>query len=137
MPSNAVGSLGPYEGLIWRYGGRRDFWVRNLDSIKKFVDQRGVTPVDQVHLMTDDLVPVADIGAKTAAKTLAFKPRPFPGGLRTPHLHFAGEIYLLTDAQWKEFSVTVVKGLQEKLSRAGTVGFNQAMELSDAIDGLG
>ena len=59
-----------------------------------------------------------------------------PGGIRIPHLHFRGDVYLLNEKQWKDFSIKVIKDFQAKLSRVNTVSFEQEMEISEAVDSL-
>ena len=38
-------------------------------------------------------------------------------GIRIPHLHFRGDIYFLSEEQWKGFSGKVVKDFQAKLAK--------------------
>ena len=38
------------------------------------------------------------------------------GGKRTPHLHYKGEIYLLNEKQWKDFSSKVLQDFSKKLA---------------------
>ncbi|MBI5042518.1 MAG: hypothetical protein HZC10_01510 [Nitrospirae bacterium] len=42
-------------------------------------------------------------------------------GIRIPPLHFRGDIYLLSEEQWKGFSGKVVKDFQAKLAKVNTV----------------
>jgi hypothetical protein len=60
----------------------------------------------------------------------------YPGGIRMPHFHFEGDIYLLDEKQWKEFSRNIIKEFQAKLSTVNIVNFEQLIELSEAIDSL-
>lgn len=127
-----------YERLVSKYGGRFDYWIKNVEIIAKFVEKYKIPATEREHFLMDDPTPVVHMkGTKESFDTARIKPTPFPGGLRIPHLHFRGDIYLLTDEQWKEFSGTAVRNLQEKLGTVGTVGFGQLMELSEAIGGLG
>ena len=126
-----------YERLILKNGGRLDFWVQEAERIKEFVQRLKITPVDRSHLVTDDPVPVGPRVAEKLPTTVVLPPRPFPGGLKAAHLHFNGDIYLLTDDQWKKFSAGALATLKEKLNKASTVSFEPLMELSEAINGLG
>jgi hypothetical protein len=63
-------------------------------------------------------------------------PPDFPGGLKCPHLHFKRDIYLLNDEQWKTFSSSIIGGFKEKLSKVGTVSFEQLVKTSEVIDSL-
>ena len=49
-----------------------------------------------------------------------------------PHLHYAGEIYLLNEAQWASFSKSAMKSLTEKLGKAQKVSFEDVMQVSEA-----
>lgn len=137
MPEDVIRSAEFYERFVWKYGGPRDFWVRNIDTIKGFLRRHRISPVERLHLIADDPVPIRPRGAKRSSRVPIPRPRPFPGGLKIPHLHFEGELFVLTDAQWKEFAAGALKGFQEKLNKAGTVSFEQVMGLADAINGLG
>ena len=59
------------------------------------------------------------------------------GGLRVPHIHYKNEIYLLDKKQWQEFCKPLLKEFQEKLSKASSVSFQQLLEISEALEGLG
>ena len=127
-----------YERLVSKYGGRFDYWIKYVEVVAQFVEKYKIPPVEREHLLMDDPVPLI---SPKEMKELADIPKirpypPFPGGLRIPHLHLRGDIYLLTDKQWKEFSGMAVKNLQEKLGTVGTVGFDQLMELSETMGGL-
>lgn len=49
-----------------------------------------------------------------------------------PHLHYAGEMYVLTESQWAEFSKNVMAGFTDKLRKTERVTFNQLMGVSEA-----
>lgn len=133
-----------YERLVSKYGGRYDYWVQNVKIVADFVKKFKILPVEREHLLMDNPIPidypispVQPKGKKKIPEVVRFKPRPFPGGLICPHLHLRGEIYILTDDLWRKFSSKAVKNLQDKMNSVGTVGFNQLMELSDVMGGLG
>jgi hypothetical protein len=125
-----------FERWRWWVGIPRDFWVVNVDFIGQFIKKNGLNPVEAEHLGGSEFgaLPMAE---GNRAATVAWKPRPFPGGLRAPHLHFKGDLFQLSREQWADFSKTVMKGFSEKLSRAGTVTFDKVIEVSDAIDTIG
>jgi hypothetical protein len=56
------------------------------------------------------------------------------GGIRVPHLHYNGEIYLLNKEQWNEFTSEIIKDFKRKLDEAQNVSFSQFMELSDLMN---
>lgn len=56
------------------------------------------------------------------------------GGIRVPHLHHNGEIYLLNKEQWNEFTGEIIKDFKRKLDEAQNMSFSQFMELSDLMN---
>jgi hypothetical protein len=62
-------------------------------------------------------------GKNTPRMAGIFRPRLFPGGIKIPHLHFQGDIYILNDKQWKEISTEVINGLRKKIADAKSVNF--------------
>lgn len=118
----------------WLYGGPWDLWVRRVDMIAKFIREQKIKPVAM-----DDWPahPGLSAGQGAAGARAIIRPRPFPGGLRSPHLHFKGDIYLVNQQQWGLFSGAIIKQYQEKLAKAGTVGFDQLMDVAEGMETLG
>ncbi|NMW22532.1 MAG: hypothetical protein HKK67_13105 [Chlorobiaceae bacterium] len=56
----------------------------------------------------------------------------FPGGIRSPHIHYNGEIYFLNNEQWKEYTTPVLKNLSDKLASAQSITFNDLASVSNA-----
>lgn len=128
---------GIYERLILKNGGRFDFWINYRETIARFIKEFDLRAIEREYFAFDDPVPIIPRAAEVSDELYYLRPRPFPGGLRIPHLHFRNDIYLLEPEQWKEFSAMTMDNFREKLTRAEVVSFNQVMELSEAIDGLG
>lgn len=128
-----------YERLIWKYGRRVDYWISYAEFVGNFIVTHKIPAIEKEHLLMDDPAPVIQPkGAKESIEAVRIRPYPpFPGGLKCAHLHFRGDLYLLTDKQWKEFSGAVVKDFQDKLGAVKTVAFDQLIGLSEAISGLG
>jgi len=127
----------PYEMLISKYGGRFDFWIANLDLVSKFIRSNRIRPVPKEHFITDEPVRLVPTAKREFAGIEFLKPRPFPGGLKFPHLHLKMDIYRLTEKQWQDFSGKALANLRDKLEKAQTVNFEQIMELSEVIESLG
>mgnify|MGYP001817760636 CR=1 FL=1 len=127
---NGTYALEPYEGID---GGKLILWMSHHRVIAKFIERHKLAPVPQEHLFRMPLR-VSEEARESAELTL--KPYPFPGGIRIPHLHFKGELYLLEREQWKEFAGNTIKGFREKLERANDVNFEQLMEISEAVSTL-
>jgi hypothetical protein len=62
-----------------------------------------------------------------------FAPAPMPfykidfdirGGMKAPHIHLDGKIYLLNEVQWSEFSEKVIVDIQERLEKAKSIPMN-------------
>lgn len=98
-------------------------------QIKNLTPSAMPTPVE-LHLSMTQPSYMAE--AKTAKMNILN----IRGGLKIPHLHFEDKIYLLNDQQWKEFSGKVIQQVQDKLSKAQTVSFEQLMEVSEAVSVL-
>jgi len=58
------------------------------------------------------------------------------GGMKVPHLHINGEIYLMDKKEWNEFSSKIIKEFSKKLAETKSVNFRQFTELSDAMSEL-
>jgi hypothetical protein len=65
-----------------------------------------------------------------------FDPGKF-GGKRFAHLHFKGEVYMLNQRQWQDFTSQVKEIMIKKLEQAKNISLEQLMEISDAIDPIG
>jgi hypothetical protein len=106
-------------------------WLKNAEAIEKFITVNKLKAVPQESLVAHGrLLPVAEVKEK-AAKVQKLDIR---GGIRFPHLHFKGSVYLLDEKQWADFSGKVLEGFRAKLAGAKTVSFEKAVELSEAID---
>jgi hypothetical protein len=116
------------------WGIPEPLWIRFRDIIGQTIKEFGVEPVARDFLVGHALT--VEEEPRATERTIRW-PRPFPGGLRTAHLHFKGELYELTPEQWEKFSGHLVADFREKLARAGTVSFDKMFELSDAIDSIG
>ncbi len=111
------------------------FWVRNIELIRSSIKKMGLKPIDP------EIFPVREISAPKGAmeRELSeeiFRIRHWYGGIRSPHFHHAGEIYMLDREQWVKFGVVVTDGFKAKLERVNTVSFEQVIELDDAFAGL-
>lgn len=142
--------IDPGKLVIWRIGRPADIWLSQREVIAGMIAKYKLKPLDvesyphvQVAAVAEAVEQVAaPAAAKTRAKALPISarlpwPKPFPGGLRIPHLHFGPDVYLLNRVQWREFSASVMRDMQERLGAAKELGFEQTMELSQAATTLG
>ena len=119
-----------YEGID---GGDFVIWMAWSTFIGKFIDERKIAPVASEHLPYHDEGPTPQPMAeqRSEAQDLRFiRPRPFPGGLKIAHFHYKGEIYLLTESQWQEFTSKAMGMVQEKIQKAETITYQPLMELT-------
>lgn len=122
----------------WKIGIPADIWVKFPEVVKETIDHHKlakvspgiVTPIE-AHMG----VAHALEGAKVATEARLSFPN-IRGGMKTPHLHYGGEIFLLNEEQWKEFSSKVMKKVVAKLSAAKSVSFQQLVEVSEAVNTL-
>ncbi len=113
----------------WLYGGPWDLWVRRRDMIEKLVGQLKIKAVPVERLPFQPFV-------EPGVQTRPGRPTPFPGGMRSPHLHMDGDVFLLNQDQWKGFCETVIKDYGERLRNVRTVGFEEMMDLAAAVEAL-
>ena len=132
--------MSDYESvLILKNGGRWDFWVSQVAVVGRYVDAHAKeltkvqTPFQAVF--QTPMAPSPQVErAPAAGAHLIWDPT--RGGMRMPHLHYGGEIYMLNAAQWAEFSTTAVSALTEKLAKSQKVSFERLMQFSEAITGI-
>ena len=116
----------------WRYGRPADFWLRNTDLVRGFVDRMKLTPVPDVDIPYG----MPEMMAKAAPEAVKWWPRPFPGGIRAAHLHLGDKLYMLERKQWQKLSTEIMGRFQEQLQDVNQVTFEQVMGLSEALDGM-
>lgn len=128
----------------WLNGRPAEIWIAQLDVVEGMINEHKLKPLGEEHYpvmdITHHLSPheahMAQMDAKAANREVQVNPKPFPGGLRHPHLHFKDEIYLLDNKLWREFSTKVIRSLKDRLNRARTVSFDQLLEASAGVDAL-
>jgi len=138
MPRPEVLEVLPFMERKWWVGRPAEIWISKIDIIEKLIKQNKLKPLDMIHYPVMD--PGAEMAAPTtaakSAKKLVFDPRPFPGGLRQPHIHFGTDIYILNRKQWQDFSSKVMADLRANLEAAGTVGFEQLVEMEEIVGSM-
>lgn len=127
----------------WLNGRPAEIWISEIALVEKMIQQYKLNPLGTEHYPVMELChyvgplegQVGHIPPRPK-KIDIVDPRPYPGGLRIPHLHFKNDVYLLTEEQWREFSSTVLKDLRAKLGKTRTITFDQLVETNAAISGL-
>lgn len=133
----------------WRIRGiPSDIWQRFSENIGQLISKEKLTAVEMGHLMTPNQVnfalsrqsAVMDMAvAETTVKSKAISREFFDirGGMKAPHVHYKGAIYMLNDAQWKKFTALVVNDFKTKLETAGSINFDQALDVAETAAKFG
>jgi hypothetical protein len=85
-----------------------------LANMKAFIDKNSVKP----------------------AQTTAGKIITECDGLRLPHLHYDDKIYILSKAQWADFSGGILKEFGKTLAATKTISFDHMQELTDTLSAI-
>ncbi len=141
-----------FRNPIWKRGRPAELFVVEEAFIEKFISEFKLRALSEESL--DQLSPVAggvitdgrlaiepqlanqrsvEIESMERSSEVKIKPPNFPGGLRTPHIHFKGEVFLLNIKQWQNFSGFVKKDIQKRLDRAESIPFEQMMDLAGVV----
>ena len=128
--------MSDYEELNLKNGGRWLFWLTNATVVNESIRQFGLTAV-KAELLEPALRPsevtAPQVELRAAATPAAAWDRGGRyGGMRIPHFHYAGQVYLLNEQQWAAFSEKVLSGVKEKLAATHKVGYDELMGVADA-----
>jgi len=131
-------TINPFYYKRWLFGIPAPIWLNRLEMIEGFIKEHALQPAALETLPVNPLINQA-AGTEITERAVAVKNRwtGFPGGIRVPHLHFKGNVFVLKEELWLKFSAGLVKDLQGRLAKAKSVSFEQAIEISEAIDSLG
>ncbi len=138
MPNGISNQIDPSRVLIWKFGRPAELWLSYHHQVADLIKSHKLSP------LTADEYPylpmAAELGAVTFTREASQKtaarlqwPIPFPGGIRIPHLHYGRDVYLVKPEQWKEFSQVVVSDIHDRLVGAKEIGFDQVLELGQAV----
>ena len=127
-----------------------DIWQFEKENIGRFVKENALAPaawlsfgqfipnvsVGQVNLQSRDLGSSAGGIFDNVASFNFIRIWPgFWGGIRTPHLHYNGDIYLLNAEQWNRFTTPVLKKLGEKIGSSQSISFDTFLDVSNSVPG--
>ena len=109
----------------WLVGIPADFWLSHAEMVGKFIDEHDLQPANmhmkQVTAQAKRAIDINDLI------------NPW-GGRKLAHLHYRGELYVLNEKQWQEFTTNITREFSSKLAKAGTISFDQFIKLSDAME---
>ncbi len=113
----------------WKFGVPRDVLVLHSNEIAEFLRANKIKPFAEQQ-----------ISHNVEMKSELRKPQPDPwmiyGGIKVPHLHYNGQVFMLNEKQWKEFSGSMLTKVKDKLAHTNEVSFEQLMELSSVVGKL-
>lgn len=118
----------------WLYGGPRPIWLNQMTLVKEMIREFDMSPLAPEH--NPNLAPNPMQPVTKGEKMEYFHRKPFPGGLRHPHMHLGQEIFLLEEKQWRVFAERVTNRIADKLQNSMTIPFEKLLEIDDAITGF-
>ena len=143
MSNGVTAQLDPSKVFIWKFGRPAELWLSHHELVAKVIAKYKLKPLSADNYPY--LPHVEEFGVSVLSKATSKQakavptirwPIPFPGGMRIPHFHYGRDVYLLKPNQWNEFSKMVVKDIQSRIAGANEVGFEQVMELEQAVSSL-
>ena len=118
-------------------GGFNPLWWLFSESVGRFVEKaRPQKLLVRAERMEKSSVAPEKLEQGGVVPPIVLRPHEVYGGIRVPHLHHGGEIYLLTSEQWKEFSNHMLSKLTQCLRDANSVSFDQLMDISSSVASL-
>jgi hypothetical protein len=114
--------------LYLKCGGRWEFWVSQINVIEQFMKTAG-----KELIQINEAAHGAVRQEAKAASGKAILWDPTRGGMRMPHIHYAGEIYILNEKQWEDFSKLAMQSLTEKMGRMQKVPFEKVMQIAEGM----
>ena len=135
--------------IDWRRGRPAEIWARAEGYIKNFVKENEIKPLADIYqdpisavaggVIIDGMVGEflnANVSALQTSSRAIRWPFPFPGGLRGPHVHLAGDVYLLNGEQWNNFVKGVKADIISRLDKAEEIGFEDFIGITEAASFL-
>ena len=118
-----------YEDMLYlKCGGRWEFWVSQINVIEQFMKSAAGRELIQVNAAAHS---AAKQDMKASGKAIIWDPT--RGGMRMPHIHYAGEIYILNEKQWEDFSKLAMQALAEKMGKMQKVSFENVMQIAEGM----
>jgi hypothetical protein len=110
---------------LWA-GGKEDFWLAYSDQVAQFAREEKLMPVATISAS----------GKQLRSTEMVGDIEEIYGGMRVPHLHYQGKVFVLNAEQWNRFSGEIIKDFSKKLAKSKTVSFEQFLELADTMGGV-
>lgn len=114
--------------LEFKNGGRRTLFIAYADKIGSFIKKNNLKPVSSDPVLSSEMR-----AGKLTAATSNLIPWWYRGGKKFAHLHYEGDVYLLNEEQWKDFSNSIVADMSKKMAASKNVSFTGVLDLYDSI----
>jgi len=116
----------PVKQPIHVCGGDWPIWEKCSDIVRQFIEERDLQSMNEISLNLKSRPEHKELH-EMSLKWINPK-----GGGNLPHLHYKGNIYPVTQAEWNDFSKAAVVNLQQKFTaNIGAISFeNQCMAIS-------
>lgn len=118
-----------FENMLFTRGVRFDLWHTHGKLVEKMIESSHLEVLQHTAIRSD-------ASKKISSEQGSLRWYLKNGGMKVPHLHFNGEIYVLNKKQWSEFSGEILKEFSKKLTETKTVSFGQLMDLSETMDDI-
>ncbi|HIH43577.1 MAG TPA: hypothetical protein HA257_00410 [Candidatus Methanoperedenaceae archaeon] len=116
-------------------GGWPGPWVVFEDRVGRFIEANKLKPLAKESLQIRTLEAEGKEPEASSQINPIFR-WDIRGGMRSPHLHYRGRIYLLDSKQWTKFSGELLKDFSKKLAEAGSVSYENVVELSNTMGAI-
>lgn len=111
------------------YGGKKAFFIRYADLVKKVITEFKLKAVDPAIVSSVNVEQY-----KASAVNIGLVDPEIFGGRRFAHIHHLGNIYRLDEKQWNAFVGRVKTDMIDRLQNANNIALENIIELSDAMD---
>ena len=109
---------GPHNPMFWRYKNIVEKFVKEMkpEMINEEMNQKRSLELNQMNLVLEWWWKY--------------------GGMKMAHVHLNGQIYLLKDEQWREFSKRILADIQNKLKDAKGVSFENTLDIVNSMESI-
>jgi len=128
---NQKAILFPHPGPI--SGIPVEFWVNHEKNIGDFIKKEKLTAISK-EARAGLVIPV--LGSPAITMSEGQNQILWYGGNKAFHLHYKGDIFLLSQDQWNKFTQPILESFQRKLNAKNTVSFENMLNLSDVMSGM-
>lgn len=130
--------------IIWDRGGNPvplDIMGRShINFLREFIKGNKLKPVNLQMNMAAPKSMKKLISKELPGGLLRYKKSifryPWPGGIIGPHFHFDGDIYIMEEAQWQDYTRGMKELVVNKLSKINDIQFELGSILPDVLQAM-